>query len=92
MPFLQAWNQEVAAAHYIDEDTELILPDYVGVRLALVDCLREQPPTAWERKGNHEEDGEMTLEQRVTRVANHEVDHLSQLRRMRAMVLAASSK
>lgn len=88
-PFLPGWDQEEHAKGYLDESTPLVLPAYVESRLTLLDFLHQQPGSAWERKGTHEEDGPMSLRAMLDREAQHELDHLSQLRRLRSGALNA---
>lgn len=58
---------------------EEIFRDYQAVRQRLVRRLSGLLPTAWQRPGQHEEFGAVTIRQQVSYFAVHEVTHLPQL-------------
>ncbi len=90
-PTLASWDEGAAARdkRYQDDVTEAVLPAYVAHRWAAVELLTGLPPEAWQRPGVHASDGPLTLDSLVQGSVNHDVDHLAQLRRLKAGALAA---
>ncbi len=86
-PYLPAWNQEEHAKGYLAEDTALVLPALIVNRLEIISFLRDLAPASWDRRGTHEETGIISLRAMLDRETLHELDHISQLRRLRAGAL-----
>ncbi|MBI2886809.1 MAG: DinB family protein [Chloroflexi bacterium] len=90
-PFLPAFDQDAYARDrdYQAEIAPAALMTYAQHRQATCDLLRALPQEGWSRAGVHEEAGQMTLREMAERVVNHELEHLEQLRRLRAKATAA---
>jgi ribosomal protein L32 len=57
-------------------------------RLELLNRLQTLPVESWWRTGEHEEFGQVTIQQQVSYFAKHELAHLLQVRQIRAAVLS----
>lgn len=57
----------------------LLLTSYATRRAELVPMLRGLPATAWERAGEHEAHGRVTLRQIVRHLVTHEAEHYTQI-------------
>lgn len=90
-PTLPAWDEAAAARDqkYQDDVTEAVLPAYVQARGATIELLAGLAPEALLRPGVHAESGPLTLEGLIDSSANHDLDHMAQLRRLKAGALAA---
>lgn len=90
-PFLPAFDQDAYARDrgYQAEIAPVAVLAYAQHRQATYDLLRGLPDEGWDRTGVHQEAGQMTLREMVERVVNHELEHLEQLRRLRAQATAA---
>ena len=90
-PFLPGYDQEAYARDrkYQEEIVPSVIMVFTEHRLATHTLLRKLPPEAWARTGVHEEAGPMTLEQMAERTVNHELEHLTHLRRLKEQALAA---
>jgi hypothetical protein len=91
-PPLPSWDEQAAARDlkYQDDVTEAILPAYVDLRAATVELLNGLGEDAWQRPGVHAESGPLTLQSLLESSANHDREHLAQLRALKAGALAAN--
>jgi hypothetical protein len=48
----------------------------------LIHVLRRAPESAWQRSGNHEERGSITVEQLVVHLVAHEEEHIDEIDRL----------
>jgi len=80
MPLLKSYEQEQwAKLSDVTMSLESSLLILRGLHARWVVFLRSIPSNAWSRKGNHTEDGEMTLDDLLADYANHGEVHLSKI-------------
>lgn len=69
--------------HYLWRDPELALALFQQLRFALGEMLEQCDKTAFERKGTHATDGEISLAELVIRGARHSEEHIEQIQQFR---------
>jgi hypothetical protein len=84
-PTLIAYNQDAWAQNldYARRKPKTSLETFRRVRAENYDLLKGLPPEAFERAGNHTENGRMTLRQLVEGYAGHAESHAKQLQGIR---------
>ena len=82
-PFLAGYDQDAWAVErdYAGEDLRRAVAAFAGHRAAHVAALRALPAAAWERVGNHEEQGRITILNHTIHIATHDLQHLAQVAR-----------
>jgi hypothetical protein len=82
-PSLAAYDQDAWAIErgYAGEDLRTALASFAGHRSEHVAALRSLPAAAWERAGNHEEQGLITILNHTIHIATHDLQHLAQVAR-----------
>ncbi len=85
-PFLAAYDQERWAVerHYASESIREALAKFFDLRTQHLDELRALTPTAWERTGQHEEQGQITIASQTLHLVCHDAIHLAQIARQLA--------
>lgn len=86
-PMLKAFDQNDWAATLAPEleDLGLMAAVFEANRKLTVSLLRKIPPQLWDKKGVHEEAGEMTTLGLVVRNTKHCLSHLNQLEKLKEM-------
>ncbi len=81
-PSLSAYDDELWAIErdYRGQDPRRTLDRFRTLRGELVAALRDLPPEAWARAGEHEVAGPVTLRWLVERIRAHDREHLDQIR------------
>ena len=81
-PSLPADDDELWAIErdYRGQDPRRTLDRFRDLRSELVAALRDLPPEAWERAGEHEVAGPVTLRWLTERIRAHDHEHLDQIR------------
>lgn len=74
----QAWVERFAPS---EPDAAASLARFRILRESLIRILLTLEDDEWERVGNHADAGEMTVREMVERVADHDRNHLDQIRR-----------
>jgi hypothetical protein len=84
-PTLIAFNQEAWAARldYARRKPKQSLETFRRLRAENYELLKELPATAFERAGNHNERGRLTLGQMLEGFANHAESHARQVQSIR---------
>ena len=85
-PFLAAYNQERWAVerNYASEPIRDALSQFLNLRTQHLDELRALSPAAWERTGQHEEQGQITIASQTLHLVCHDAIHLAQIARQLA--------
>lgn len=94
-PTLIAYDQDAWTKNldYARRRTEQSLETFRRIRTENYELLKELPPAAWERSGNHSENGPMTLRTLLEGYTGHAESHARQLKEIReAYKLAKDSK
>ncbi len=80
-PFLPSVDEELLVIQhgYASQNGSESLARYASGREALVDFLRSRSPEDWERTGNREFVGELTLYQQVAMALSHDGYHMHQI-------------
>jgi hypothetical protein len=65
---------------YRGQDPIAVFEEYRALRAEHVALLRQLPPEAWQRTGNHSVLGEITLHWMENHVCDHDLEHLAQAR------------
>lgn len=82
-PFLPAFDQE-AWAHdrdYAAGDLQEAFAEYLHLRARHIAELAALPPDAWERPGQHEEQGRITISAHTLHLVSHDSVHAAQIAR-----------
>jgi hypothetical protein len=90
-PTLMAYDQDSWTANldYGRRKTSHALETFRRIRAENHDLLKELPPAAFDRTGNHSERGPLTLRQLVEMYAEHAESHARQIREIRAAYKAS---
>jgi hypothetical protein len=82
-PFLVAYDQEQWARerNYAAQDLREALAGYVCFRGQHLAELEALPPGGWERTGQHEEQGQITISAQALHIAAHDAIHAAQIAR-----------
>jgi DinB superfamily len=93
-PTLIAFDQEAWARNldYARRKPKQSLETFRRLRAENYELLKDLPPAAFERAGNHSEAGRMTLLALLERVANHSESHARQLQAVRDEYQKAKGK
>ena len=81
----RAWAELIAAA---DVPVDAQIAAFAIQRAELTALLRTLTPEQWQRAGLHETNGEQTVLQIGTKIAEHERDHLAQIEAIVARLTA----
>ncbi len=82
-PLLPNVDQDRIAfeSDYINQDAKLALEEFKRLRWETIQTLQSAPPERWARRGTHEIDGPMTVEQLVIRqIKGNDLNHLVQMK------------
>ena len=81
-PELEVFDTDLRAIEldYHAQDPFKALADFERVRQDLIDRLAALPPEAWQRTARHPVLGEITLEDLIRRLAEHDEQHYETLR------------
>ncbi len=81
-PHLPAYDDELWAIErdYRSQDPRQIGEQFRALRSQLVAFLRGLPAEAWERSGDHDAYGEITLRWMINHICEHDEEHLAQVR------------
>jgi len=93
-PTLIAYNQELWAANldYAKRKPKTSLETFRRVRAENYELLKDLPPAAYGRTGNHTENGPVTLLHLLETYAGHAESHARQLQEIRAAYKSARGK
>lgn len=82
-PHLRAYDQDAWAVErdYAGDDLRRAAAAFARHRGDHVGELRALPSTAWERAGEHEEQGRITILNHTIHIATHDLQHLAQVAR-----------
>ncbi len=82
-PALQPFNQDdwAATLRYGERDMEVALNAYAAQRAANVEILARLSEEGWERRFKHPEFGPASLRTLVRHISDHDLAHLTQIRR-----------
>ena len=84
-PFLAGYDQEALArdGRYAERDVLTGVHEFADLRRRAVEELEALTPEQWEREGQHEEVGTITILNQAMHLAGHDLNHLAQLARLR---------
>jgi hypothetical protein len=90
-PTLIAFDQDAWTKNldYSRRKSEESLETFRRIRMENYELLKEVPDAAWERTGNHTENGPMTLRRLLEGYAGHAESHARQLEEIRTAFRAA---
>jgi hypothetical protein len=90
-PTLIAFDQDAWTKNldYSRRKAEQSLETFRRIRTENYELLKQVPDAAWERTGNHTENGPMTLRRLLEGYAGHAESHARQLREIRSAFQAA---
>lgn len=82
-PFMEGYDQDVWAQErsYATQKLRDVLEGFVRFRAEHVEALRGLAPEGWDRKGLHEERGEITIRGHVVHLILHDTMHAAQIAR-----------
>ena len=85
-PFLAAYDQARWAVerNYASEQIRAALAKFLDLRSQHLNELRALSPAAWERTGQHEEQGQITIASQTLHMVCHDAIHLAQIARQLA--------
>ncbi len=94
MPTLVAFDQDawVRNLDYARRKPKQSLETFRRIRGETYDLLKDLPPAAFDRAGNHTENGRMTVRQLVEGMAGHAESHARQLQSIREQYKSAKGK
>ena len=80
-PFLPAYDDDLwpIERDYRGQDPRQVLEHFRELRTRLVDYLRSLPEDAWERIGEHEMYGAITLRWMTDHICDHDQQHFAQM-------------
>jgi hypothetical protein len=86
-PMMKAFDQNAWAEALASEleDLDLMASVFGSNRKLTVSLLKKIPSHLWDKKGFHEEAGEMTVFGLVVRNTKHSLSHLNQLEKLKEM-------
>jgi DinB superfamily len=78
---IQAYDQDawVVSGHYDQRHVRKSLEQFRVLREANLDLLKSLTPEQWKLHGMHAERGVQSIEQMVTLIAGHDINHLEQV-------------
>jgi uncharacterized damage-inducible protein DinB len=84
-PELVAFDQELWAGNlnYHQRDLRSVLEMFKTVRQNNLNLMKLKPAKEWQRVGRHAEFGQLTFEQIVIHLTQHDLSHLEQIRQTR---------
>jgi hypothetical protein len=84
-PTLIAYDQDAWTKNldYARRQTQQSIETFRRIRAENYELLKEVPPAAWERTGNHTENGPMTLRRLLEGYTDHAESHAHQLQQIR---------
>ena len=90
---LPAWDVDMLPMEreYRGQDLEVFLSEFRGLRQETTAFLWTAGDYAWESVGRHPYRGEITLGQIASELAQHDLEHLWQVRRIKALMRQAIS-
>ena len=93
-PTLIAYSQDAWTKNldYARRKPKQSLETFRRIRAENYELLKEVPPTAWDRTGNHTENGPMTLRRLLESYAEHAESHARQLQEIRETYKLAKGK
>lgn len=93
-PTLIAFDQDAWTKNldYARRKPKQSLETFRRVRAENYELLKEVPPAAWDRTGNHTENGPMTLRRLLEGYAEHAESHARQLQEIREAYKVAKGK
>jgi hypothetical protein len=93
-PTLIAYDQDKWTANldYAKRKPKTSLETFRRIRAENYDLLKDVPPAAFDRTGNHTENGPMTLRSLLEGYANHAESHARQLQEIREAYKASKGK
>jgi hypothetical protein len=82
-PFLEAYDQDEWAKerNYASADLSRALSEFVEFRKAHVDAIKGLAAGGWDRTGEHEEQGQITIRGQVIHLILHDATHSAQIAR-----------
>lgn len=82
-PFMEGYDQDAWARErdYASQDLRAALGQFFGLRAQHVKELEALSPEGWERPGNHEEEGRITISAQTLHLVAHDVQHAAQIAR-----------
>ncbi len=83
-PFLAAYDQAALArdARYAERDIDRGVREFAALRQTAVAELEALTAAQWDREGQHEEFGTITIFNHAIHIAGHDLNHLAQLARL----------
>lgn len=92
-PFLAAYDQEAWAEErgYRAADLRQVLATFTRLRAHHVAELAALAPDEWERSGQHEEQGRITIASHTLHIVSHDMQHAAQLAQQPAASRTAGS-
>jgi hypothetical protein len=83
-PFLAAYDQAALArdSRYAERDIDAGVKDFATLRRTGIAELEALAPEQWDREGQHEEVGTITIFNHAIHIAGHDLNHLAQLARL----------
>src|SRR5215212_2894447 len=80
-PFLPAFDQDAWARerHYADDDLRATLAAFLELRAQYIAELAALLPAAWDRPGQHEEQGRITITTHAVHLVAHDALHAAQI-------------
>jgi len=83
-PLLAAYDQAALArdGRYTDRDLEVGVREFTSLRQTAIAELEALTPQEWDREGQHEEIGTITILNHAIHMAGHDLNHLAQLARL----------
>jgi hypothetical protein len=83
---LPAWDVDLLPLEreYRSEDVEVFLSEFRGLRRETTSFLWSAADYAWDSVGRHPYRGDVTLGQIASELAQHDLEHLWQVRRLKA--------
>ncbi len=91
---LQAYDQDkwAQSLFYDKTDCQEKLSLFTSLRRSHVSLLRNLRPREWKRYGIHEERGKETVERMIHMLAGHDINHLRQIKTIRASYLSKTRR
>lgn len=85
-PFLASYDQDAWAEErrYAEQELGNVLEGFASLRQQFTDDLSALSPEAWERTGQHEEQGQITISAHALHIASHDAVHAAQIARQLA--------
>ena len=83
-PFLAAYDQAALArdGRYAEREIDAGVRDFAALRHTAIAELEALTPEQWDREGQHEEIGTITIFNHAIHIAGHDLNHLAQVARL----------